>query len=214
MNKNSLTDVWCKICGITCIDDAGAAVAAGADAIGLNRYPASQRYVDLEQAREIAAAALCTRVALFVNPSEADVAQTLEAVDIDMLQFHGDEAPAFCEQFGLPYMKAVRVRAGVDVEALAAEHASAWALLLDAYVPEQPGGTGERFDWALWPRQLQDRRLVVAGGLTPENVAEAVEHLSPFGVDVAGGVEDEVKGRKNPVKMTEFVARARSAAIA
>ncbi len=214
MNNNSLTDVWCKICGITRVVDADAAVTAGVDAIGLNRYPASPRYVDLERAREIAASVRCTRVALFVDPSEADVAQTLEAVDIDMLQFHGDEEPSFCMQFGLPYMKAVRVRAGVDVEALAGHHEDAWALLLDTYQAGRPGGTGERFDWALWPGELQDRRLVVAGGLTPDNVVEAVESLHPFGVDVAGGVEDDVKGRKNPAKMTEFVARARSAAIA
>jgi len=124
------------------------------------------------------------------------------------LQFHGDEPAAFCESFGLPYVKALRVQKGSDFTAFAQEHEGAWALLLDAYVPGQPGGTGHSFDWQYWPRDTS-RRLILAGGLRPDNVAAAVAVLRPFGVDVAGGVEDAAPGCKDLVKMRTFIQEMR-----
>ncbi len=204
--------IWCKICGITRPVDGIAVEQAGADALGVNCFPRSPRFVDPGLASEICASVSCTRVAVFVDPEPAEVEGVLKAAEVDLLQFHGDEPPEFCEAYGLPYLKAVRMQTGVDVAALAAAHGSAWGFLLDTYVPAQHGGTGQTFDWSLWPGELSERRLIVAGGLDPSNVGAAVSALAPFGVDAAGGVEDSVKGVKNAAKITAFVEQAHRSA--
>ncbi len=205
-----MPSIWCKICGITSLDDAIAAQQAGADALGFNCFPASPRFVAADQIGAMAAEVSVTRVALFVDPSEAQVAAVLEAADIDLLQFHGEEPEAFCNRFGLPYMKVLRMRENANFAAWAESYASAWALMLDTYVTGQPGGTGQRFDWRLWPHQT-GQRLVVAGGLSAANVADAVTTLDPFGVDVAGGVEGSVKGVKDHQKVVQFIQEVRGA---
>lgn len=179
-----------KICGITRSEDMLAAVEAGADAIGLVFYAASPRAVDAEQAAAIVAAtpALVTTVGLFVDPTAEQVQQVLDTVAPDMLQFHGDESDAFCRQFGRPYMKAVRMREDVDLTVLASTYAGARALLVDTYVKGVPGGTGQAFDWRRLPENL-GKPVVLAGGLTPDNVASAIRQASPWAVDVSGGVE-------------------------
>lgn len=201
-----------KICGITRLADARAVVDAGADALGLNFAPESPRHVELERAEAIAGqvAGRVTRVGLFLNAPEARVHQVLERVPLDMLQFHGDEPGAFCRSFGVSWMKAIRVRGSLDMTALETEYAGACCLLLDAYVPGVAGGTGARFDWGLWPRQAS-LPLVLAGGLTPDNVAGAVTRLHPWGVDVSGGVEGPRKGEKDAAKIRQFVDEVKRA---
>ena len=199
---------WCKICGITRAQDVATAQNAGADALGFNCYPGSPRYLSATAVGELAAVTEVTRVALFVDPAEGEVEQVLRAADIDLLQFHGQESEAFCRSFGRPYMKVLRMREGVNFAAWAESYASAWALLLDTYVSGQPGGTGIEFDRQLWPRE-STQRLVLAGGLTPENVAGAIEALHPYGVDVSGGVEGPVKGQKDAHKIDKFVQEVR-----
>lgn len=205
---------WSKICGITTTVDAQVAIAAGADAVGFNCYPQSKRYVAPLQIADICNVVGATRVALFVDPTGDEVRAVLEHCDIDLLQFQGEEGAEFCGGFGLPYMKALRMRPGVDVWACANEYQMAWALLLDTYVADQPGGTGERFDLSLWPNlaswpEHQDTRLVLAGGLTPDNVGAAIDTLHPFGVDVAGGVEGAQKGHKDQHKVERFIQEVR-----
>jgi phosphoribosylanthranilate isomerase len=201
-----------KICGITRSQDADAVMAAGADALGLNFVEQSPRRLAIEAARPIAAQVrgALIRVGLFVDPTTEQVARVLDAVELDALQFHGDEPAGFCRSFGLPFMKAIRVRRTLDMEALEQEFAEACCLLLDAYVEGVSGGTGHRFDWDLWPRQSR-LPLVLAGGLTPENVAEAVRRVQPWAVDVAGGVEGAVKGEKDPDRIRRFVAEVKRA---
>ena len=194
-----------KICGITNRQDARDAVDVGADAIGLVFYPPSPRCVTLEQAQEIVAdlPPFVTVVALFVNAERGEIAQVLAGCRIDLLQFHGQECPAYCAEHGRPYLKAVRMRAGVDLAAERARYAGASALLLDAYQPGVPGGTGEAFDWTRVPNVMAGQ-IVLAGGLTPENVADAVRRVRPYAVDVSGGVERD-KGRKDRDKMAAFM---------
>lgn len=201
-----------KICGITRVEDALVAAEAGADAIGLVFYEKSPRAVDVRQARAILAALppFVTAVGLFVDASRCFIGEVLDAVPLDLLQFHGDETPEQCEGHGRPWLKALRVRPGLDLHAEARRFAAARALLLDAYVPGVPGGTGERFDWSLIPADLP-RPVILAGGLTPGNVAEAIERVRPYGVDVSGGVE-AAKGIKDAAKVAEFVRRVRAAA--
>lgn len=179
-----------KICGITRIEDMHAAVAAGADAIGLVFYAASPRAVTIEQAALIVAAtpALVTTVGLFVDATTTEVEQVLRRVPLDMLQFHGDESEASCRQFGRPYMKAIRLRDETDLQRAAQQYASARALLVDTYVKGVPGGTGQVFDWQRLPKHLS-KPLVLAGGLTPDNVSAAIIQAAPWAVDVSGGVE-------------------------
>lgn len=203
-----MSATWSKICGITRLQDGLDAQAAGASAVGFNCYPGSSRYAAPALVAEISAALQLTRVALFVNAPATAIEAVLNIAEIDLLQFHGDEPAAFCESFGLPYVKALRMQQGSDFPAFAQEHLGAWALLLDAYVPGQPGGTGQSFDWQDWPRDTS-RRLILAGGLRPDNVAAAVAALRPFGVDVAGGVEDTTPGCKDLVKMRTFVQEVR-----
>lgn len=199
--------VWCKICGITNSEDAHVAVAAGADALGFNFYPHSPRVLDVERAAELCADVKhtgVTRIGLFVDASADHVHSVLARCDLDMLQFHGEEAPEFCAEFGLPYVKALRMRAQTDVAAEAQRYDQAWALLLDAYVAGQPGGTGQRVDPDLWPAEI-GAKLILAGGLTPDNVGDAIRRMRPFGVDVSGGVEGAQKGRKDPALVSSFL---------
>jgi len=206
-----LSVVRSKICGITRVDDALTAAKAGADAIGLVFYAKSPRAVDVRQAREIVAALppFVTTVGLFVNASRCEINEILDAVPLDMLQFHGDETPAQCEGFHRPWFKALRVGNGEDIEAQVARYANASGILLDTFVAGVPGGTGERFDWSLIPAALA-KPLILAGGLTSENVQQAIAQVRPYAVDVSGGVEAS-KGVKDASKVMAFVGRVRSA---
>lgn len=178
-----------KICGVTTPEDALLAVAAGADAVGINFHPPSPRCVSAAQAARIAAAlpALVAAVGVFANPERSRVERVLAEARLDCVQFHGDESPAFCASFGVPYIKAAGLRPGFDFEDFAARFADARALLLDACDPRIPGGTGRTFDWRLWPRTT--RPAILAGGLHCGNVAAAIAATRPFAVDVASGVE-------------------------
>lgn len=199
-----------KICGITNCEDAIEAVAAGADALGLVFYRKSPRAVSVEQAAAIANAVspFVTLVGLFVNAGAAEVEEVLAQVPLNLLQFHGDESAAYCEQFRRPYIKALRMKDGLDVPAAMAEHPRARGFLLDAYRPGVPGGTGESFDWQRVP-QNSGQQIILAGGLHPGNVAEAIRVAGPQAVDVSGGVEAE-PGRKDPQKVAAFIRAAKN----
>lgn len=196
-----------KICGITRPEDAQAAVAAGADAIGLVFYPPSPRAVTIEQAKAVVAAvpAFVTVTALFVDPDPKEVQELLDSVRIDLIQFHGDEDSDFCGQFKHPYIKAIRVRQASDVVASCVRFPDALGILLDSYKPGVPGGTGETFDWSLIDDSQLTKPIILAGGLSPENVADAINQVRPFAVDVSGGVEAS-KGIKDHGKVTEFLS--------
>jgi phosphoribosylanthranilate isomerase len=194
-----------KICGITRIEDGLAAVRSGADAIGFVFDPSSPRFIDGDRAADIARALppFVTRVGLFVDADAGFVRRMLEAVPLDLLQFHGGEAPAFCQRFGRPYIKAIAMGEGVDIAYAAEHYTEASALLLDAFVPGIPGGTGERFDWERVPEDI-GMPVVLAGGLTPQNVAQAISTVRPYAVDVSSGVERE-KGIKDPARIEAFI---------
>jgi phosphoribosylanthranilate isomerase len=206
----NLTAVRSKICGITCVEDALAAAAAGADAIGLVFYKASPRAVDLHLARRIIAALppFVTTVGLFVNHSRCEIGEILDAVPLDVLQFHGDESPSQCEGHGRPFIKALRMQPGQDIGALAKTYGNAAGILLDTYVAGVAGGTGQAFDWATIP--LLEKPLILAGGLTPSNVTDAIMQVRPFAVDVSGGVESS-KGIKDHESVKAFVQAVRAA---
>jgi len=193
-----------KICGITRVEDALAAARAGADAIGLVFYAESPRAVTAARAREIVAALppFVTSVGLFVNAGADAVHAVLETVPLDLLQFHGDEGPEQCRAFGRPYLKALRMREGIALDDELARYGDAAGILLDAFDPAAYGGTGEAFDWSLIPADLA-RPLVLAGGLDPGNVAEAVRRVRPWAVDVSSGVE-AAKGIKDADRITAF----------
>ncbi len=195
-----------KICGITCLADAVAAVEAGASALGFVFYEPSPRYVSAEVAADIIRQLppFVTTVGLFVNASEADVTRVLQQTGIDLLQFHGDETESFCCSFARPYIKAFRVRPELDLMAQVALYPSARGVLLDAYRPGVPGGTGEVFDWALIPPTLAPK-VILAGGLEATNVAQAIEQVVPYAVDVSGGVE-AAPGRKDRARINAFMA--------
>jgi phosphoribosylanthranilate isomerase len=199
-----------KICGITRPGDAAAAAQAGADAIGLVFYPPSPRFLSVERAREIrdALPPFVQAVALFVNADPAQVAQVIGRVHPALLQFHGEETPAFCAQFGLPFIKACRVRSGVDLLKYLTPYGAASGWLLDAHV-EEYGGVGAQFDWSLVPARLE-RPLILSGGLAPGNVGGAIRRVRPWGVDVSSGVES-AKGIKDAAKIAAFVAEVRNA---
>jgi len=201
-----------KICGITRSEDADAAARAGADAIGLVFYPPSPRFLSLEWARQLASEVppFVSTVALFVNPPAAEVYTVLERVRPAMLQFHGEEDHVFCAQFGVPYIKACRVKPGVDLLEYLRPFSRAAAWLLDSHV-EEYGGVGESFDWSLAPA-VRERPLVLSGGLSPGNVAEAIRRVRPWGVDVSSGVES-AKGIKDAAKIAAFVAEVRNANV-
>jgi len=194
-----------KICGITRVEDALDAARLGADAIGLVFYAGSPRAVTVEAAGAIAAALppFIARVGLFVNAAEEEVRAVLGRVSLDVLQFHGDESPEECARYGWPYIKAIRVREGIDLNRLAEDHAQAGAFLLDSFTPGIWGGSGRSFDWSLVSGGFK-KPLILAGGLTADNVAEAIAAVRPYAVDVSGGVEQS-KGVKDPVKMRAFI---------
>jgi phosphoribosylanthranilate isomerase len=198
-----------KICGLTRAEDAREAARLGADAIGLVFYPKSPRAVNAEQALRVLQGLppFVSVVGLFVDPTETDVRQVLERVPLDLLQFHGEEPAALCAGFGRPWIKAIRMREGIDLRAAGQPYGAATGLLLDSYQPGVPGGTGVGFDWDRIPRELASK-IVLAGGLTPANVASAVRSLRPYAVDVSGGVES-AKGIKDPAKMAAFMREVR-----
>lgn len=199
-----------KICGITRVEDALAAAEAGADAIGLVFYAKSPRAVSVQQARAIVAALppFVTSVGLFVDASRCELGEILDAVPLDLLQFHGDETPDECDHYGRPYIKALRVKPGDDIAAQVARYANARGVLLDTFVPGIPGGTGEAFDWSLVPAQLS-KPVILAGGLTAANVAQAIGQVRPFAVDISGGVES-ARGIKDAAKIHAFMEAVRS----
>lgn len=202
-----------KICGMTRVEDALAAAHAGAHAIGVIFAPRSARLVSLETAAQIVQALppFVTPVALFVDQDPAHIRQVMARVRPQILQFHGDEAPDFCRSFGLPYLKAVRVRAGVDLLQYARLYGDAKGLLLDAFVDGNHGGTGAVFDWSLIPREFP-LPLVLAGGLDAGNVGEAVRRVRPWAVDVSSGVEAS-KGIKDAAKVAAFIRGVRDADV-
>jgi len=202
-----------KVCGITSVADAEAAVAAGADALGLMFYRPSPRHIAPGRAAEIVSAVPATiaTVGVVVDPSADFVREVIAATGLDTLQFHGCETPEFCAQFGLRTIKAFRLRDQATLAELPAYPRSVW--LLDSYVPGVPGGSGQVFNWdlAVAARRL-GRPIFLAGGLTEDNIAEAVRRVAPFGVDVSSGVE-AAPGRKDPARLLRFIARARAAAV-
>ncbi|MHB1187503.1 phosphoribosylanthranilate isomerase [Thiobacillus sp.] len=200
-----------KICGITRLQDLHAACNAGADALGFVFYEKSPRHVTIATAaalvRELPP--FVQSVGLFVNAEPAFIEAVLDAVPLDLLQFHGDETPVDCVRFGRPYIKGIRVTADTDLLKCAADFDTARGLLLDAWVPGVPGGTGESFDWKLIPLSLP-KPVILSGGLTPANVADAVSQVRPWAVDVSSGVE-AAKGIKDAHKIAQFIAKAKEA---
>jgi phosphoribosylanthranilate isomerase len=199
-----------KICGITRMEDAQAVAASGADALGLVFYAKSPRHVSVQQAMELARAIppFVTLVGLFVNPSEVEVREVLSRVPLDVLQFHGEEEPEFCTRFNRPYLKAIRVRKGVDLLQCAARYSGAQGLLFDAYIEDVHGGTGASFDWALIPQDLP-LPVILSGGLHAGNVAEAIRQVRPYAVDVSSGVETG-KGIKDAAKIAAFIKEVKN----
>jgi phosphoribosylanthranilate isomerase len=197
-----------KICGLTSVEDALQAAELGADAIGLVFYPRSSRALDAQRAGAIRRAlpAFVNVVGLFVNPTEAEVELVLKHVHLDCLQFHGDESPAFCASFGLPFMKAIRVRPDLDLAKEIFRFSNGSAILLDSYDKHMAGGTGTAFDWAIAQRCVAESasKIVLAGGLDPANVAGAIRQVKPYAVDVSSGVES-APGRKSVERMREFI---------
>ena len=202
-----------KICGLRSPEHARVAALVGVDAVGLVFHPGSSRCVDMEGAREICRVLppFVTTVGLFVDASAAVIEAVLERVPLQMLQFHGDESESDCERWGRPYLKALRMRPGLDVAAALEAHPGAAGILLDSYQPGVPGGTGSSFDWARIPR-TSNRALVLAGGLNAENVGEAISRVTPWAVDVSGGVESR-PGVKDPVAIERFVRAVRASSL-
>jgi len=192
-----------KICGVTSPEIALHATHAGANVIGLNFYPKSSRYVTLEQAAEInrKIPLFVSQVAVVVNPDRQFVDEILKTLQIDYLQFHGEETPEFCASFGIPYIKAIRVTGTTQLLALEKEYHDAAGLLLDSYIADSYGGTGESFSWEK-ARYGGSKPVILAGGLTPENIQTAIATASPYAVDVSSGVE--TNGIKDPLKISKF----------
>lgn len=201
-----------KICGIRTALDARVAAAAGADAIGLVFYGPSPRHVTVDEAAQVAGSLppYVMSVGLFVDAPAQQVREVLSAVPLDLLQFHGSETPAYCAQFDKPFVQAVRVRPGVDLlqshQQSMAHRPLARGLLVDAFVPGQHGGTGQSFDWSLIPASLRGE-VILSGGLTPDNVGDAVRRMRPWAVDVSSGVERKSgqKGVKDPRLIEQFI---------
>lgn len=194
-----------KICGITRVEDARSAVDNGADAIGLVFYASSPRNVEIEQAAEIAnkIPAFVTVVGLFVNAEPDFVREVISRVKLDLLQFHGDETPQECASYGLPFIKAIRVKSDTNLVQCAKDFSASKALLLDTFTDGVAGGTGHVFDWNLIPAAL-DKPVILAGGLNAQNVAQAINQVRPYAVDVSGGVEIS-KGIKDAAKIAAFM---------
>lgn len=201
-----------KICGITRAEDARLAVALGADALGLVFYPPSARHVTVDQAWEIAKAVppFVTLVGLFVNETKLAVRRVMEAVPIQLLQFHGEEDESFCRSFHIPYIKAARVRPGLDLVKYAQAYPTAQGLLLDAWT-EGFGGSGKTFDWSLVPSGLS-LPIILSGGLDANNVVDAIRRIRPWAVDVSSGVE-AAKGIKDAGKMAALIAGVKHADV-
>ncbi|MCO4784612.1 phosphoribosylanthranilate isomerase [Marinomonas atlantica] len=199
-----------KICGITNVEDALHAISAGADALGFVFYEKSPRYISPEVANGIVALLppFVVPVALFVDAENSFIDSVISGSNRWVIQFHGDESPQSCAQHEVPFYKAIRMKPGLDLSVEVARYPDAMAILLDAYKPGVPGGTGETFDWHLIPENLA-KPVILAGGLTADNVSEAVQAVRPYAVDVSGGVEKN-KGLKNPEKVTLFIKRAKS----
>ena len=194
-----------KICGITRAQDAQAAAAEGADAIGLVFYRPSPRYVSAEQAREITMQTppFVATDGVFVNPSREEVEQAISASGATLLQFHGDESPDFCSSFSRPYIKAARIRPGLDLIKYLSPYSAARAWMLDAFHHDLWGGTGGAFDWSLVPARMA-RPIILSGGLTTNNVADAIRRVRPYAVDVSSGVEAS-KGIKDAARIAAFI---------
>ena len=206
-----MVDIKVKICGITSVEDAAAAVEAGADALGLMFCPASPRRISLETAQTIERSLppFVIRVGVFADPAPEDVFSALRQCGLNLLQFHGHETPEFCRQFGVMTMTAFRIRDAQSLHEI--PNYTTDAFLLDSYTPGLAGGTGETFNWELAAEARRfGKPVFLAGGLTPENVAGAVRKARPFGVDVSTGVEQS-PGKKDAAKMRAFIAAARSA---
>ncbi len=202
-----------KICGLTRIEHALTAACLGADAVGVVLYRESPRFVSHEQARSIVDALppFVATVALMVNPSAEEVQTAIEQVRPALLQFHGDESAEFCSRFSLPYIKALRVKKETDLLQYARDYASAKGLLLDTFVEGARGGTGAMFDWSLIPRDLP-LPIILAGGLNPDNVAEAIRQVRPWAVDVSSGVET-ARGIKDAALMAAFIRGVKDADV-
>lgn len=198
-----------KICGITRSEDLHAACRAGADALGFVFYGKSPRHLEIHQAAKLVGELppFVLSVGLFVDAEPAFIESVLRAVPLDLLQFHGNEAPEQCRAYGRPYLKAVRMKPDTDLVKYCTDFYDARGLLLDAFVPGVPGGTGERFDWDLIPDALP-KPIVLSGGLNPDNVALAVERVKPWAVDVSSGVESS-PGQKDAAKVAAFIERAK-----
>ncbi|MDB9863406.1 phosphoribosylanthranilate isomerase [Litorivicinus sp.] len=198
-----------KFCGFTDSVDVAEAVKLGADALGFVFYSRSPRAVTIALARELTAQvpAFVTKVGLFVNAEVDEVRETFSSARLNLIQFHGDETPAFCESLKLPYIRALRVRPELNIVNEMLRYPNASGFLLDAYKEGTPGGTGEIFDWDLIPKTGQS--VILAGGLNPENAKAAIKRVSPWALDVSGGIESML-GRKDPDKMARFMAACRS----
>ena len=199
-----------KICGFTNADNAREASLLGIDAIGLVFYDKSPRHVDIESALEIVNALppFINRVGLFVNADSSFIDEILCEVPLDTLQFHGDESVSECTQYAMPFIKAVRVNQDTNLTQMADDYHQASGLLLDAFNKDAYGGTGEAFDWRLAKADI-DLPIILAGGLNPDTVAEAIKQVNPYAVDVSSGVESE-PGMKDIVKIKQFIQQARS----
>ncbi len=205
ISKNRIGRTRVKVCGFTRVEDAISAVESGADAIGLVFFEESPRCINHEKAAEIVKALppFVSKVALFVNALETEIRSVLDTVSIDLLQFHGEESPEECRRYNMPYIKAVRMHEDIDLFQLSGDYSDASALLLDSFVVGVHGGTGQRFDWSRIPSDL-NQQIILAGGLTTNNVAAAIHEVSPYAVDVSGGVEIG-KGIKDVVMIEEFI---------
>lgn len=194
-----------KICGLKNVEMAQEAVSQGADAIGLVFYPPSPRFVEIQAAAEIVRSipAFVTCVGLFVNADQEEIKKTIDVTGISLLQFHGNECPEYCAGFHFPYIKALRMKDDIDLVRERDRYATARNLLLDAYKPGMPGGTGESFNWDRIPDDLKGD-IILAGGLDPENISAAIESVRPYAVDVSGGVESEA-GVKSVEKIHKFM---------
>jgi phosphoribosylanthranilate isomerase len=198
-----------KFCGFTHQDDVAQAVALGADALGFVFYGPSSRCVSPAHAQTLTRSvpAFVTRVGLFVNEEAETVQRIFEIARLNLIQYHGEESPEFCDAVGIPYIKAFRMRKGMDLRTEMDRYPNASGFLLDAYVKGQPGGTGERFDWELIPHSHAP--IILAGGLTPDNAKDAIDQVAPWALDVSGGIETK-PGRKDPDKMARFMNACRN----
>ena len=198
-----------KFCGLTHEEDIARAVKLGVDALGFVFYAPSSRSVAPDHAAMLTSSvpAFVTRVGLFVNEQPAIIQNIFERTRLNLIQYHGDETPEFCDAVGLPFIKAFRVRPGIDIQTEMERYPNASGFLLDAYVKGQPGGTGERFDWGMIPQS--NAPIILAGGLSPENAKDAIEQVAPWALDVSGGIETK-PGRKDPDKMLRFMNACRN----